>query len=61
MEISVYKEKKKYILETYQLLLDLKKRFLNDSEFRKTLTTSSCLIQFKNKAMQQEMLDLFEN
>ena len=41
-----YRELKNGIIQNYELLNDLRKKFLNDSEFRKKIATSCCLIEF---------------
>jgi hypothetical protein len=42
-----YKELKNGVIQNYELLNDLRKKFLNDSEFRKKIATSCCLIEFE--------------
>jgi hypothetical protein len=40
-------------------LFDLRKKFLNDPEFRKSLSTTCCIIEFKNQKMKQIILQYF--
>ena len=47
--------------ETYELLLDLRKRFLNDAEFRKKLSTSACIIEFQQQKKRKELLRHYGN
>ena len=57
--IDEYKLQKAKLKQLYELLLDLRKKFLNDDEFRKTISTSCCLVEFRNQAMKQKLLNHF--
>ena len=45
--------------QTYELLVDLRKKFLNDSEFRKSISTTCCIIEFEEQHMKKRLLQHF--
>lgn len=45
--------------QTYELLLDLRKKFLNDAEFRKKISTTCCIIEFYNQKKRKLILKHF--
>jgi hypothetical protein len=51
-------EAKENLIKTYELLLDMRKRFLNDPAFRKNLSSTSCIIEFKKASTQKTLLKL---
>jgi hypothetical protein len=48
---------KNRLKQTYELLFDLRKKFLNDPEFRKGLATTCCLIEFRNQKVKDIILE----
>ncbi len=43
---DAYLQKKKDIIETYETLEDLRKKFLSDSEFRRKIATTTAIVEF---------------
>lgn len=50
---------KEKLLESYELFKDLRKRFLNDPEFRKKLSTTCCIIEFESEKVLKSVLRFF--
>ena len=59
--IEEYMRDKTRLKECYELLMDLRKRFLNDAEFRKKLSTSACIIEFDQQKKRKQLLKHFGN
>ena len=49
--IKDYQENKTKLKQTYELLIDLRKKFLNDPSFRQSISTTCCLIKFETQTM----------
>lgn len=47
--MEAYQQAKKDIIETYETLEDLRKKFLSDAEFRQKITTRTAIIEFVNQ------------
>lgn len=58
-KVEDYKSQKAKLKQLYELLIDLRKKFLNDSEFRKSISTTCCLIEFKDQKKKQQLLEYF--
>lgn len=41
-----YKTSKNKLKQSYELLQDLRKKFLNDHDFRRRISSTSCIIEF---------------
>ena len=55
-KVEEYKEQKAKLKQTFELLVDLRKKFLNDSDFRKSISTTCCIIEFKDQMMKKKLL-----
>lgn len=47
---DAYQQKKKNIIETYETLEDLRKKFLSDSEFRRKIATTTAIVEFASES-----------
>lgn len=56
-----YKEKKNNILNGIESLKKLRGRFLEDPEYRRSISTTCVLIEFKSSEQQKEFLNYFES
>lgn len=43
-DVEEYQKAKLRLIETYELMQDLRKRFFNDPIFRKNISSTSCII-----------------
>lgn len=60
-DIQRYRTQKQAIIQTYQILSDLRKKFLTDGNFRKKLATASCLVEFYQEKGKDWLLERYGN
>ena len=58
---QLYKEKKNEILRNFEELGKLRRRFVEDFDYRKSISTTCALIEFKSSEQQSQFLRYFEN
>lgn len=57
--VQKYQDAKQKIKNLYELLIDLRKKFINDSQFRKGLATDCAIIQFKSQKIAKLIVEYF--
>lgn len=53
---ETYISHKNNLIETYEVFEDLRKKFLNDSKFRKALSTRVAIIEFAGESDKRQFL-----
>lgn len=56
---EVYLSHKNNLIETYEVFEDLRKKFLNDSKFRKALSTRVAIIEFVGEGDKRQFLEAY--